>query len=202
MRLLFKLLLPKSTPRLLLTTTYWQLKHLQYASCNLPPIKMKIIPAPRIIPKTYINKNESLKRALSPHLSIYKPQITSMMSITLRMTGLSLGIMVWVVGVTALVSDQNVDYFVNELKKLELDDCYWTSAKIVAVFPFAFHFVAGVRHLLFDTSKLLEKPQFYATGYAAIMAAFGLAVCLGMMADICEKWEEMKQDKESVNKGK
>lgn len=156
---------------------------------------MKVIPAPPIIPKTYIKKNESLKRALSPHLSVYKPQITSIMSITLRMTGFSLGIMAWVVGLTALISEENVDYFVNELKSLKLDDCYWTAAKTIVVFPFAFHFVAGVRHLLFDASMFLEKPQFYATGYAAIVVAFLLAGCLGMMEDIRDKIEEMKAGK-------
>ncbi|KAI8129427.1 hypothetical protein FF38_13549 [Lucilia cuprina] len=155
---------------------------------------MKITPAPPIILKTYINKNEDLGRSLSPHLSIYKPQITSIMSITLRMTGLTLGVIAWIVGLTALITDHNVDYLVSELKKLELDDCYWTSARIVVTFPFAFHFVAGVRHLLFDTSKFLEKPQFYATGYAAIIVAILLSVCLGRIVDIREKLNEIKKE--------
>lgn len=119
-----------------------------------------------------------------------------MMSITLRMTGMAMGIMAWVVGLTALISEQNVNYFVDELKKLELDDGYWMGAKIVIAFPFAFHFVAGIRHLLFDTSKYLEKPQFYATGYAAIGVSCILAVCLGMMGDIRNKLDEIKQFKE------
>ncbi|TMW46155.1 hypothetical protein DOY81_008767 [Sarcophaga bullata] len=161
-----------------------QFKRCQRAYDDMPNIKIKIIPAPKVKRKTYIAKNEELKRALSPHLSIYKPQMSSIVSITLRMTGYSLAVMAWTVAATALLSDHNVDYFVNELKNLELKDIYWRTIRTVLAFPIAFHLVAGVRHLLFDTAKLTERKEFFVTGCIAITIALILAMCLANIHDI------------------
>ncbi|XP_061388156.1 succinate dehydrogenase cytochrome b560 subunit, mitochondrial-like [Musca vetustissima] len=141
---------------------------------------MKIIPAPPSQAKTYQQKNEDLKRVLSPHLTIYKPQLTSMMSISLRMTGFALGIMTWTVGLTSLLSDHNVDYFVDKLRALNLNPNFWTIAKTVIIFPFCFHFVAGIRHLYFDTAHLMKIKQFYRTGYLAMTLSCFMTLALGM----------------------
>ncbi|XP_058988272.1 succinate dehydrogenase cytochrome b560 subunit, mitochondrial [Musca domestica] len=143
-------------------------------------IRMKIIPASARTAKTYQQKNEDLKRVLSPHLTIYKPQLTSMMSISLRMTGFALGLMTWTVGLTSLLSDHNVDYFVEQLKALQLGEYFWTAARTVMVFPLCFHFVAGIRHLYFDTAKLMKIKQFYRTGYLAMGLSCLLTLALGM----------------------
>jgi len=37
----------------------------------------------------YWDKNKRMNRPMSPHLTIYKPQVTSMLSITHRITGLA-----------------------------------------------------------------------------------------------------------------
>ncbi|XP_073819400.1 succinate dehydrogenase, subunit C-like [Musca autumnalis] len=143
-------------------------------------IKMRIIPAPPRTAKTYQQKNEDLKRVLSPHLTIYKPQLTSMMSISLRMTGFTLGLMTWGVGLASLLSDHNVDYYVEKLKALPLNDHCWTAAKLVLAFPFCFHFVAGIRHLYFDTAQLMKIKQFYRTGYLAMALSCLLTVAVAM----------------------
>lgn len=158
----------------------------------MPNIKLKIIPAPKIKRKSYIAKNEELKRALSPHLSIYKPQISSMMSIALRMTGLALAAITWSVAVTALLSDHNVEYYINELQKMELNAVYWKTIRTMIAFPFAFHFVSGVRHLLFDTAKLTEKNEFFITGCVAITLSIILALCLANIEQIREYLEKSK----------
>lgn len=63
---------------------------------------VKVIPSIQntvILNETFEEKNARLKRPLSPHLSIYKPQITSMLSITHRITGFVLfGYMMGIVG--------------------------------------------------------------------------------------------------------
>lgn len=41
---------------------------------------------------------------MSPHLTIYKPQMTTMLSITHRITGLGLTAGVYAIAITALVS--------------------------------------------------------------------------------------------------
>lgn len=50
-------------------------------------VSIKVVPNPGPDARTYEEKNAELKRELSPHLTIYKPQLTSMLSITHRGTG-------------------------------------------------------------------------------------------------------------------
>lgn len=40
--------------------------------------------------ETHDDKNDRLSRPMSPHLTIYKPQLTTMLSITHRATGVAL----------------------------------------------------------------------------------------------------------------
>ena len=47
----------------------------------------------------YWAKNKRLRRPVSPHLTIYKPQITSMLSITHRGSGLALSVLVSALGI-------------------------------------------------------------------------------------------------------
>ncbi|XP_075165037.1 succinate dehydrogenase cytochrome b560 subunit, mitochondrial-like [Haematobia irritans] len=143
-------------------------------------IKMKLVKAPPLMVKTYQQKNEALKRVLSPHLTIYKPQLTSMMSITLRMTGFALGILTWTVGLTSLLSSHKMEFYVDKLKGLPMNYIGWTVVKTILGFPFSFHMVAGIRHMLFDTAKLMEIRQFYGTGYVALLLSCIMAIGLGM----------------------
>lgn len=47
--------------------------------------------------------------------------------------------------------------------------------KFGLAFPFAYHIMNGVRHLIWDTGKFLTIKEVYMTGYAAILAS----ICLG-----------------------
>lgn len=51
------------------------------------PVTLKLTKPSGIENLPYEEKNALLKREQSPHLTIYKPQLTSMLSITHRMTG-------------------------------------------------------------------------------------------------------------------
>uniref|UniRef100_A0A1I8PIX8 Uncharacterized protein n=1 Tax=Stomoxys calcitrans TaxID=35570 RepID=A0A1I8PIX8_STOCA len=155
-----------------------------YATLRNSSIKMKIMEAPAITPKTYQHKNLELGRALSPHLTIYKPQLTSMMSITLRMTGFALGVATWAIGLTSLWGSHKMEDYVEKLKTLPMNDYGWMAVKTVLGFPFSFHLVAGARHLLFDTARLMEIKQFYATGYAALVLSAIMAIAIGMVVPL------------------
>lgn len=50
-------------------------------------VQLKIVQPTNLDKLSYEDKNTQLKREQSPHLTIYKPQLTSMLSITHRMTG-------------------------------------------------------------------------------------------------------------------
>lgn len=51
-------------------------------------VQLKIVKPSNLDELSYEEKNLLLKREQSPHLTIYKPQLTSMMSITHRITGM------------------------------------------------------------------------------------------------------------------
>ena len=96
-----------------------------------------------------MNDEKSYKnRPLSPHLQIYKPQITSILSISHRLAGifLSLGLLAMFAFVLLLVMGQNYyemwQYFSNSLVG-ELILMGW----VVAL---SFHMFNGIRHLFWD----------------------------------------------------
>ncbi|KAK9701174.1 Succinate dehydrogenase/Fumarate reductase transmembrane subunit [Popillia japonica] len=62
------------------------------------PVTMKVVEAPRKPVEDYDKFNTNLGRPLSPHLTIYKPQLTSMLSITHRGAGMALGGYLSIVG--------------------------------------------------------------------------------------------------------
>ena len=117
---------------------------------------------------------ESVKRPLSPHLQIYKPQLTSILSITHRGTGvfLSLGALLltcWLVGLNA-----GEEVF-NSLQ-LHTSTWYGKISLSAFVFSFYFHFTNGVRHLFWDAGKGLEIKTVYVTGYTCIAMSIVLSV--------------------------
>ena len=103
-------------------------------------------------------------RPLSPHIQIYKPQLTSVLSITHRATGvfLCLGAVVFVWWVTALAIGPEAFATVRTALGSWLGRLFlfaWT-------FSFFFHLCNGIRHLLWDAGLGLDLPTVYASGKA------------------------------------
>lgn len=94
------------------------------------------------------------KRPLSPHLQIYKPQMTSTLSILHRATGVALAIgtlmLVWLL-VAAAIGEEAYNTFTDFVgSKLGLFMLFgWT-------FALYYHMCNGVRHLIWDTGRLFN----------------------------------------------
>lgn len=102
-------------------------------------------------------------RPLSPHLQIYRPQITSVMSILHRISGIilsfgALGLTWWL------------------LAAARGGDAYRQAAEVMASLPgklvlfgfslaLVYHLLNGLRHLLWDAGMGFEIPQVYRSGY-------------------------------------
>lgn len=122
---------------------------------------------------------KSKQRPLSPFMigPYYKPQLTSLMSITHRATGVFLSVigapllLWWLIAVSngpeAFQSMQNI-----------LGG--WIGALIVAasVFCLSFHFLNGIRHLVWDTGRALEIKSAYALGWAVLAGSVVLTLLL------------------------
>lgn len=110
----------------------------------------------------------AVRRPLSPHLQVYRPQLTSMLSIMNRLTGIasSVGTLVFVWWLAASAGSPKgyaaMQGFVGSWFGLVLL-FGWTVALV-------YHFVGGLRHLAWDAGYGYDLPQVYASGYAAIAA--------------------------------
>ncbi len=116
-------------------------------------------------------------RPLSPHLQVYKLKYTLTTSILNRLTGivLSLGLSVLAYWLLAVASGTRA--YVQALAILSSGICKALYAALLIAF--SYHLVAGIRHLVWDTGRYLERAQ--AKRSAWIVAAVSLvlmAICL------------------------
>ena len=115
-----------------------------------------------------------VKRPLSPHLQVYKPQLTSVLSITHRGTGvfLSLGALVltyWLVSLA--VSEELFNSF-------HLHTSFWYGKLFLIGFVFSlyYHLANGIRHLFWDIGLGLEISTTYKSGYFTIFISVALTL--------------------------
>jgi succinate dehydrogenase / fumarate reductase cytochrome b subunit len=124
-----------------------------------------------------------MERPTSPHLSIYKPQITSVLSITHRAAGVALyvGMLVlvgWMV-IAAYYPAQYAmwhDYVISPFGRVALMS--WTLA-------FYFHLANGVRHLFWDMGKGYSIAAATRSGWLVVF--FTLAMTAGTWGYVYSK---------------
>jgi succinate dehydrogenase / fumarate reductase cytochrome b subunit len=122
-------------------------------------------------------------RPLSPHLFVYKFMYTMALSILHRITGMaaSAGFLVFAWWLMALASGP--DAYASAMRCLASP-----LAKLLLVgftFAFVYHFCNGIRHLVWDTGRGLERAQARRSGALVIVAALlltTLVVWLGCAA--------------------
>lgn len=106
-------------------------------------------------------------RPLSPHMTIYRPQFTSMLSIAHRMTGIGLTLGALMVVWWLLAAATDPGYF-------EVIDALWTSwighlVWLGLTLAFCYHLLNGIRHLVWDTGRGLDLPTV-EIGAKAVLA--------------------------------
>ena len=113
-------------------------------------------------------------RPLSPHLQIYRWQLTSVLSIVHRATGVALA-----VGLVALVwwlvtIGAGVSYY---------SWSQWFFASIIGrtvlfgwSFALFFHLCNGIRHLMWDSGRGFELATTYRSGWLVVASASALTV--------------------------
>ncbi|WP_166417032.1 succinate dehydrogenase, cytochrome b556 subunit [Cochlodiniinecator piscidefendens] len=113
-------------------------------------------------------------RPLSPHLTIYRKQYTSVTSILARLTGISLLGAVLLVVWWLLAAASGPDYFdcVNGLLTSWFGDLVLTAA-LWAVW---YHFCSGLRHLYWDTGRGFELETAQKLAWGVIIGSVVLTV--------------------------
>lgn len=122
----------------------------------------------------YNSDGKTVRRPLSPHLQIYTPQMTSILSIMNRVTGIAVSVgtllLVWwlVAAASGPGAFDTVQSFIGSPVGLFVL-FGWT----VSLF---FHFFNGIRHLGWDAGFGFDLPQTYATGWAVLIATAASSV--------------------------
>ena len=115
-------------------------------------------------------------RPLSPHLQVYRPQLTSILSIMHRASGAvlatgSLLVALWLVALAAGVAVFNpvADAMQHPLGQLVV---FGYSLALV------YHGLNGIRHLMWDLRIGLEIKQVYQSGYLVLGLTFLVTAAL------------------------
>jgi succinate dehydrogenase (ubiquinone) cytochrome b560 subunit len=117
-----------------------------------------------------INK-QRLNRPVSPHLSIYQPQITWYASSLNRITGITLSGALYLFGFAYLAAPYTGWHL--ETQSMVAAVAAWPLAvklgiKSFFAFPFFFHSYNGLRHLAWDIGLGFKNQQVIRTGWSVV----------------------------------
>ncbi len=111
-------------------------------------------------------------RPASPNIQIYRPQLTSVLSIANRMTGIALGayavaLVVWLVAVAAgpVAYAMTQSFIGSWFGQILLLGC---------TFSFMLHLCGGIRHLAWDAGYGFSLGAIYASGWAVVATSVAL----------------------------
>ncbi|MDA0362050.1 MAG: succinate dehydrogenase, cytochrome b556 subunit [Proteobacteria bacterium] len=112
-------------------------------------------------------------RPLSPHITIYRPQFTSVTSILTRITGNSLlvGSLIFVFWFISVAMGEN--YF-NKVSPY-INSGFVDFIMFLSIWAFWYHFLAGLRHLYWDTGRGLELYEAKILAYIVVVGSFCLS---------------------------
>ncbi len=113
-------------------------------------------------------------RPLSPHLSIYKPEYTMVLSITHRITGVGLALGAALVAWWFIAAASGPDYFatVDGLLSSTLGDLVLLGSTAALWY----HFCNGVRHLVWDAGYGFDLDVAKRSGMLVVAGTIALTV--------------------------
>ena len=117
---------------------------------------------------------EEVQRPLSPHLQIYRPQITSISSILTRITGNALIVASFLIVWWLLAAATSEEYF--RTADAVLTSWFGDLVLTLSLWAVWYHFLAGLRHLLWDAGKGLELETAERLGWACVIGSVVLTV--------------------------
>jgi succinate dehydrogenase / fumarate reductase cytochrome b subunit len=107
----------------------------------------------------------------------YRPQLTSVLSLMHRLTGIVLSLLgapllLWWIAATSSGAG-SYDAMSHCLSG-------WTGSllALVIAFSLSFHFFNGIRHLVWDTGRMLEIKDAYTSGWLVLAASFVATVLI------------------------
>ena len=114
------------------------------------------------------------KNPLTPHLQIYKWQISSLLSITHRITGVINAIAISLICIWFLLTVINEKILFENI----LNSIFGKFISISLCWTFSFHILNEIRHLIWDAGYGFDLKITKITGYATLILSFLLAIII------------------------
>lgn len=122
-----------------------------------------------------------VQRPISPFMigPYYRPQLTSMTSILTRITGNAMIVAFFLGTWWMLAAATSPEYFahVNACVTSWLGDIVF----FLSLLGLCYHFLAGIRHLIFDAGRGLDIPTAEKLGWACVIGSVVLAVLIAVI---------------------
>lgn len=113
-------------------------------------------------------------RPLSPHLTVYRPQLTSITSILTRITGNGLIVGALLVVWWFLAAATGPEAFARA--DAVITSWFGNLVMLLSLWALWYHSLAGLRHLYWDTGRGLEIETAERLGWAVVIGSFVLTV--------------------------
>ena len=118
--------------------------------------------------------NRPVHRPLSPHLQVYKPQLTSMLSILHRATGIALSVgalylVIWVV----FASASPRTYAMFQSFNMSIVGRIFLGGWLFCIF---YHLCNGIRHLFWDAGYGFELKDAYRSGWIVVVVSLAATI--------------------------
>jgi succinate dehydrogenase / fumarate reductase cytochrome b subunit len=119
-------------------------------------------------------------RPLSPHLSVYKFRYTMVTSILNRFSGMALsaGLALLVYWLTAVAGGAQAQARAARLLSLPVAKLFYAGLMVA----FSYHLIAGIRHLIWDTGRGLERNQARRSAWLIGAVSLALTLLIGYCA--------------------
>ncbi len=115
------------------------------------------------------------RRPLSPHLQVYRPQLTSVLSILHRVTGVVLAIGTLLLVYWLLAAAAGPEAY--EVARSILGSMLGQLALFLWTWTLFYHLCNGIRHLWWDSGRGFDIPSVYKSGrtvlWASVILTFG-----------------------------
>lgn len=122
-------------------------------------------------------------RPLSPNIQIYRPELTSVLSIGYRVSGVVLS--VYIVGLVVWLLAASAGPQAYSTMRAVISSWLGQVLLFAGTFSLFWHLYGGVRHLVWDTVHGFELRSIYISGWAVVgasalstVAAWGISLFL------------------------
>ena len=117
------------------------------------------------------------KNPLTPHLQIYKWHISSLLSITHRITGVINAMAISAICIWLLFVIKNEKILLDNI----LSGFFGKFISISLSWTFSFHILNEIRHLIWDAGYGFDPKFSKITGYATLILSFLFAIIIYLL---------------------